>query len=88
MSQLEKDVSHALMLELLLQKKITNFFENPKHVAILFPIIQNQQHKHHQKIQNIESLIPIIQETIIKNQFKQALKLIALLDHLMKKTLK
>ena len=84
----EKDVYQGLSLELLLEQKIATFFESESYQISIFHAYATNQKVVMQKVNAIETLIPIIRESIVTSQMKRALKLLVALDVMMVQVLK
>lgn len=87
MKTIQRDTHYAMMLELVLEKKIHSCFDTDAHTVTLYQVITSKKGKRFQQLQAIEMLIPMIRENIAVGQFKRALKLLATMDHLMKQVL-
>ncbi|MEK4230200.1 hypothetical protein [Solibacillus sp. FSL H8-0538] len=83
MNTVEREAYQALSIELLLEKKIEQFFNNPEYDVAIFHAYAAKNSKLKKQLEYIEALIPMVRENIATGQMKRALKLLVSLDVLM-----
>lgn len=85
MNMNEIETYQATSVELLLNKKVEMFFQNPKIEVMILQASVDKNSPSWKQIRSIEQLIIMIRENIAVGQLKRALKLIIVLETFMKK---
>lgn len=81
----DTETYEALSIELLLNEKVTSFFQHPEVRVRIFQASTAQDSASWQQICQIEKLIAHIRDSIAIGQLKRALKYLIALDYLMKR---
>lgn len=79
------EIYQATSIELMLNKKVESFFQNPKVEILILQASTNKQSKNWKLICSIEELISVIRKNIAVGQIKRALKLMIVLECMMGK---
>ena len=81
----ELEISQAMIVEMLLEKKIEDFFGDSENEVIIFQASIYKQNSKRSQIETMEALIPLIRGNIAIGHIKQALKLMVALESMMNK---
>lgn len=79
------EIYRALSIELLLNQKVTSFFQRPEVKIRVFQASTEQDSASWKQICSIENLIGHIRDSIAIGQLKRALRYLIVLDNLMRK---
>lgn len=81
----ELELSQAMIVEMLLEKKVEDFFGDSENEIIIFQASISKQNSKRSQIETIEALIPLIRGNIATGHIKRALKLMVALESMMNK---